>query len=92
MIEQDSSGAMMMLMRYPPVSDVVPIVDLADMIRRGVLNAGAHIGPSSRNLTPSTSPVDIPAADPVPVSPAPKWLLGLGTTSQSTAWQGVGRR
>lgn len=92
LIEQDSSGAMMMLMRYPPVSDVVPIVDLADMIRRGVLNAGAHIGPSSRNRTPSTSPVDIPAADPVPVSPAPKWLLGLGTTSQSTAWQGVGRR
>ena len=83
---------MMMLMRYPAVSDVTPIVDLADMIRRGVLDTGAHIGPASRNRTPSYSP-ETPQTTLATASPAPKWLLGLGSTSQTNAsWQGVGRR
>lgn len=32
-------------MKYPAVENVTPIMDLADMLRRGVLNCGAHLGP-----------------------------------------------
>ena len=41
--ESDSSGCMSLLMRYPGMDDITPILDLADMIRRGVLSTGAHI-------------------------------------------------
>jgi hypothetical protein len=41
--ESDSSGCMGLLMRYPGMDDITPILDLADMIRRGVLSTGAHI-------------------------------------------------
>jgi hypothetical protein len=44
LIDGDISTALGLLMHFPTVADVTPIVDLADMIRRGVLDPGAHIG------------------------------------------------
>jgi len=43
LVEGDSNDVLGLLMKYPNVDDVTPIMDLADMIRRGVLNCGAHI-------------------------------------------------
>ena len=44
LLNGDSSTTLQLLMRYPPVDDITPIIDLADMIRRGVLNANSHVG------------------------------------------------
>jgi hypothetical protein len=52
---------MFLLMRYPQLHDVTPIVDLADMIRRGVLDTGAHIGAT---MNPNEV-FDLPSFDPV---------------------------
>ena len=48
--ECDSTGCMGLLMRYPGMDDITPILDLADMIRRGVLNTGAHIQASTEEV------------------------------------------
>lgn len=45
LVRGDSSEVLGLLMKYPVVEDVTPIMDLADMLRRGVLNCGAHLGP-----------------------------------------------
>jgi hypothetical protein len=44
MIEGDASTALTLLMHYPVMDDITPIVEYADMIRRGVLDPGAHVG------------------------------------------------
>jgi hypothetical protein len=57
--ESDSGGCMALLMRYPGMDDITPILDLADMIRRGVLNTGAHIQtppPENINKKPQLNP------------------------------------
>ena len=44
LIEGDDNTTLSLLMHYPEYEDITPILDLADMIRRGVLIAGAHTG------------------------------------------------
>lgn len=44
LLNGDSSTTLQLLMRYPAVRDITPIIDLADMIRRGVLDSNAHVG------------------------------------------------
>lgn len=50
-------------MKYPPVQDVTPIMDLADMLRRGVLNCGAHLGVDSQPRASAGSGSSSPKSD-----------------------------
>lgn len=44
LIEGDDNTTLSLLMHYPEYEDITPILDYYDMIRRGVLFAGAHTG------------------------------------------------
>ena len=44
LIEGDGNSTLSLLMHYPEYDDITPILDYFDMIRRGVLVAGAHTG------------------------------------------------
>ena len=44
LLSGDNSTTLSLLMRYPAVHDITPIIDLADMIRRGVLDSNSHVG------------------------------------------------
>jgi hypothetical protein len=74
-------------MKYPPVDDVTPIMDLADMLRRGVLDCGAHLGPPPKpqnrqrfiravdGKRAKHSPNPRPGNDSANGPPQPSWLL-----------------
>lgn len=72
----------MLLMRYPPLNDVRPILDKADMIRRGVLPQDAHV-----HKTESAPPSPHPLASDDPnlshtgpnAGVGPNWLLSTLT-------------
>jgi hypothetical protein len=50
LLNGDNSTTLQLLMRYPHVDDVTPIIDLADMIRRGVLDSNSHVGGADDHL------------------------------------------
>ena len=50
LLHGDNSTTLQLLMRYPAVDDITPIMDLADMIRRGVLDSNSHVGASTKGV------------------------------------------
>jgi hypothetical protein len=81
LVEGDSNECLGLLMKYPRVSDVTPIMDLADMLRRGVLSSNAHLG---ADAAAASSPTNHTASKP---NQPPSWLLTnpiLPVINQST--------
>mmetsp|Transcript_23892 Transcript_23892/g.35058 ORF Transcript_23892/g.35058 Transcript_23892/m.35058 type:complete len:725 (-) Transcript_23892:69-2243(-) len=108
LISGDSSSTMSLLMRYPSTADVTPIVDLADMIRRGVLDTGAHMGARLTSQEVFNAPsYDCEtqeygdASNVTSSTPNKRWSIGRMHTSPArdgppstagTMFQGVGKR
>lgn len=72
LVNGDSNDVLRLLMKYPEVTDVTPITDLADMLRRGVLNKGAHLGPPK---TPPISDRRLKIRQVQGSASPPAWLL-----------------
>lgn len=91
LISGDSNDVLGLLMKYPKVESIKPIMELADMIRRGVMNTGAHLGANSSKYVSSQAQmqgnfrgsgsqsgiyVNPDLVNKTPVKPSPPaWLL-----------------
>ena len=53
-MDGDCNDVLGLLMKYPKQDDVTPIMDLADMLRRGVLSLNAHIPSNNYNHSNSS--------------------------------------
>ena len=81
LLSDDNNVTMGVLMHYPPVESVSPILDVADMLKRGVLQA--TMGSGSRERTTSGSGSAVAPKKRGSAGP-PAWLLRGGTTSSTS--------
>jgi len=81
LLSDDNNVTMGVLMHYPPVESVSPILDVADMLKRGVLQATMGSGSRERTTSGSGS-----AAAPKKRGSAgpPAWLLRGGAASSAS--------
>lgn len=83
-VEGDGNTTLSLLMHYPQFPDITPILDLADMIRRGVLFAGAHVGAIiGDDFAPISRPSEMSGQKTPPPTKAPSWLGSASSTVTS---------
>ena len=100
LIEGDDNTTLSLLMHYPENEEITPILDLADMIRRGVLIPGAHTGVGTIDDDPMSLPsIDVSSTSSKAVPPTantnfsntvnkskvPSWLGSTASSVRSAA-------